>query len=167
MTDIELPEEQKYEVNADTVCEGGGHWCSGSKSGPGKSWHLVVSRALTDEERTQAQALIDTHRTWDLEDDDYSLPLTWGVLRAVAPDLKILGWWHRPYLIFVKGIYMPPKVYEILNATHYEAAKKKAREMWHASMRELGVPGVRGAISTLRKASDKDLKGMMAAGDRG
>lgn len=166
MTDIELPEEQKYEVDADTVCEGGGHWCAGDKSGPGKLWHLVVNRALTEDEMNKVTIFIDTHRTWDLEDDEYSLILTWGVLKAVAPDLKILGWWHRPYEIWIKGIYMPPKVYEILNATHYDAAKKKARELWHDSMRELGVPGVRGAISTVRKATHKDLKGMMAVDDR-
>lgn len=154
-----MAEEQLIEVTADMVCEGDGHWCSGAKSGPAKSWHLVVSRALTEDEREKVQAFIQTHRTWDLEDDDYSLILTWGVIHAVAPDVTIRGWYHRPYEIFVRGMRTPAKIYEILNATHFEAAKAHAKGQYREAFKGVGIPAT---IMECRKATAKDKKKMVA-----
>lgn len=146
--------EFEHIVGPDTP-DGQREWTSYSRGN--KTWHMRLSRALTDEERIATMVLRgDEHDdAWSETEGDYEMVKVLWCITQVAPDIEVAAWWHRPYYILVQGLYLPYKIYEMVGAMSEGDATEAARAKWKE---QYGHHGIKATISKTRIATKKDLR---------
>jgi hypothetical protein len=150
------PCQPRQIVGPDTP-DGPGEWMAGNP-GKNKWWHLRVSRALTEEESAELGVLMGDNLNWEEDEKNFSLVKTLWCLTKVAPDLEVVAWWHAAYMVYVRGLYLPARVYEILDAMSLGDATEVARNKWKS---DYGHHGIRATIAEARLATKRDMRKMV------
>lgn len=123
-------------------------------NGPGgeEAWRVQFDRKidLPDE----AKPLLDTE-TWDKEFGTYDLAKTVMFLGRYCPDAEVVRWRHMPLPIYVQGLSIAPKIFEIENAMSLREAIDVAKATWKEQFGKLGIPAT---IVKARLATKKDFK---------
>lgn len=124
-------------------------------------WTLYLNVKLTDEEMGAVSNLTNSDEhvsvTWDEELNDFSLPGVVWCVKQVRPEAEAADWEHVPLNIYVRGLYLPAKVFEIEGAMSLKEAKEAAKSEWKDQYHHLGL---RATIVETRLATDKDMKRM-------
>lgn len=142
-------------IDQDTEPHPRGDWFAGERTGPKKHWHMRLSRALTDEEFSAVREHGDA--CWDDEEDNFSMVQTLHFIEKAAPDIEVVAWWHSPYNVYVRGLYIPAKVFVMEGAMSAKDAIEAAKQTWKE---QFGHHGVQAVIHEARLATKKDMRKM-------
>lgn len=142
-------------IDQDTMPEPRLDWHAGDRTGPKKHWHMRLNRPLTDEEFSAVRENGDA--CWDEEEDNFSMLQTLHFIEKAAPDVEVVAWWHSNYNVYVRGLYIPAKVYVIEGAMSAKDAIEAAKKTWKE---QYGHHGVKATIKDTRLATKKDMRKM-------
>lgn len=151
MHHILTPEEIEYGFTENGV------WAEDRQ---GLVWRLQMNRTLTAGEKAAYHDIVGAETgdndigVWDEEAQQLHLPSCLAVVKDIAPDTTVKLWWHRPFLVVVKPLYLPEKVYEMLNCMSSKQAKEEAKKYFHEQFKHTK----RTAIMSARLATKNEMK---------